>query len=171
MTGPHAEGNRNALLDFYFQECDPQRAAAIRAHVEGCAACREYLEMLGRVEGALRAWADEAPPVDLGRRVLEALPPRPLRRVPPARRPDPEASALLSLIPAMALLVAAVRWAGGWLAASAYWPQLEKWTALHALGAWGVAALLLLALGGLAALAVAPALVFESRRHARPSPA
>ncbi|HKW58674.1 MAG TPA: zf-HC2 domain-containing protein, partial [Candidatus Dormibacteraeota bacterium] len=52
---------------------DASEAETMRAHVEGCATCREVADRLRRVVGALPLAADEvAPPARLRSRILAA---------------------------------------------------------------------------------------------------
>jgi len=153
------EGNRNALLALHFREGEE---AETQAHVESCAACRRYLDDLKRVEAALLGWDDDVPPADLREIVLaratqEAQPRR-------ALRPPSSAAPLLGLLPAMAAFVGAVSYVGGWLATLPQWETLGGWPGLQELAPFGTAALLLAFVGGLASLAIAPALVLENRK-------
>ena len=81
----------------------------------------------------------------------------------PAPRPTPHALPLFLLVPVMAVLVAATRIVAlqleAWLDASGY----GRLVLLAVLGPTASAALLLLALGAGATLALAPALFLESR--------
>jgi anti-sigma factor RsiW len=158
------EGNRNALLALHYHEGDPLREAETRAHVEGCAECQEYLAMLRQVEASLRGWADETPPAGVWETVRAriAQAPRPLQA-----RPLPGAAALLVLLPAIAAALAVVRVVGATLKSLPFWPWLAQWPGVEIVGSSGVAALLLLVLGGLGSLALAPALLLESRQRAR----
>jgi hypothetical protein len=160
VTIPEWEGNRNALLALHFQEGDPRRAAAAHEHAKGCASCREYLAALMDIEGTLRRWPDERPSASLGDRVL-AHAVRPARQA-PALRTAPSAMPLLGLLPVMAALLAAIRQLASWLPTLAFWPQLDASPLLALVFPFGVAALMLLVLGGLSTLAIAPALVLET---------
>jgi hypothetical protein len=157
-----SEGDRNALLDVHFGEGDARTLAATRAHVEGCPRCQQYLRILSDVDGALREWPDEAPPPDLAARVLSRA-----TRLPhhaPARASLPGAMPLVVLLPVIATLLVSIRQLAQWLAALPFWVVLEKWPAVQGAAPLGAAVLALFALGGLASLAAAPALVMESRR-------
>jgi hypothetical protein len=153
------EGNRNALLALHYGEGAEVGTAA---HVESCAACRRYLDDLEHVEAALRQWEDEAPPPDLRELVLA----RALREPQQPARPQVDSSAapLLALLPVMAAFVTAVSYVGGWLAPLRQWEPLDRWPGLQDLAPFGAALLVLALLGGLASLAVAPALVLENRK-------
>ena len=169
MRIPESEGNRNALLALHFQERDARPAAATVAHVKGCASCREYLAALAEIEGTLRAWPDERPPAGLADRVMaRAL--RPARQA-PALRAAPTAMPLLGLVPVLAALLAAIRQLASWLPTRPFWPRLEVPPLVEIVIPFGAAAFILLVLGGLGALAIAPALVLETaggmRRGAR----
>jgi len=165
MTCPSADGNRNALLALHFGEADAAAGAATRAHVESCASCRAYLAQLDEVTRALALWADEPAPAGIaGRIVAEATrhaqaPPAPARR-----RPAAGALPLMSLLPVMGALILLIRRLAGWLPALSFWPELERWPALETTLPFAAATAAVLAVGGLAALAAAPALMLEARR-------
>lgn len=162
MTVERSEGDRNALLAVHFGEGDPRAAAATRAHVEGCAPCQEYIHILAEVDAALRQWPDEAPPPGLADRIVSRA-----TRVPqqaPAMASVPSAMPLVALLPVIAVLLLSIRLLAEWLAALPYWTLLEPWPAVRVAAPFGAAVVVFFALGGLASLAAAPALVMESRR-------
>jgi hypothetical protein len=148
----------DAVLALHDGEGGPALHAAARAHVAGCPGCAAYLATLREVEGALLAWRDEAPPADgweaLRARVAAA--PRP-----GAARPWPRSAELLALLPAMGACLAAAWLLAGGLAALPFWPWLAQWAAVQWLGSFGVAVVVLVLLGGLGSLALAPALLLE----------
>jgi hypothetical protein len=163
VTVERSEGDRNALLAVHFGEGDARTLAATRAHVEGCPRCQEYLRVLSDVDAALRAWPEEAPPPDLAARVLSQATRLPQRASMVA--PVPSAMPLVGLLPVIAALLLSIRELAQWLAALPFWASLEEWPAAVQVAApFGAAALVLFALGGLASLAAAPALLMESRR-------
>jgi hypothetical protein len=162
MTVERSEGDRNALLAVHFGEGDTRTMAAARAHALGCPRCEEYLRVLSDVDAALRAWPEEAPPPDLATRVLSQATRLPQRASRVA--PVPSAMPLVGLLPVIAALLLSIRELAQWLAALPFWSSLEEWPAVQIAAPFGAAALVLFALGGLASLAAAPALLMESRR-------
>lgn len=131
-----------------------------------CPACREHEgELSIALRASLLAWADESPPADLRARVLA----RALGAVhqAPAPKAAPHALPLFALVPVMAVLVAAIRLVAMWGPAWRYWPRLLGPAVLDVVGPTGIAAVLMLVLGGLAALALAPALFLESQGPTR----
>lgn len=163
MTVERSEGDRNALLALHFGEGDAQTVAATRAHVEGCPRCQEYLHMLSDVDAALHEWPDEAPPPDLAARVLSRATRLPQHASATAST-VPSAMPLVALLPVIAAFLFSIRHLAGWLAALPFWVALEKWPVVQDAAPFGAAIVVLFALGGLASLAAAPALVMESRR-------
>jgi hypothetical protein len=163
MTDRHAHGsNRNAVLALWGGECDAVAARRTRAHIASCADCGADFEALSRLESALLASKDDAPPARLRDQLVAratALP-----QLAPRPRPDRSAAPLLALLPVMALVVVLVWVLGAWLAASPAWAAV---TGASPTASFGAAALLFLALGGLASLSLAPVLVLSSRRSAR----
>jgi anti-sigma factor RsiW len=163
MTCPSAEGNRNALLALHFGECDARTGAEVRAHVESCPACGQYLATLSELDELLAKWHDDAPPAGMGEGIVARAVRSPQ---PPPRMVRPRAGALplLGLLPVMGALVALIRLVAAWLPVLSFWPPLEQWPALQPVVPFVAATLTLLVLGGLATLAAAPALVLEARR-------
>ena len=163
MTVERSEGDRNALLAVHFGEGDARTVAATRAHALGCARCQEYLRILSDVDAALIQWTDEEPPPDLAARVLSRATRLPQHR--PVVASAPSAMPLVGLLPVIAFLLVSIRQLAQWLAALPFWVALEKWpAAVQDAAPFGAAIVVLFALGGLASLAAAPALVMESRR-------
>lgn len=157
--------HRGAALALHFAEGDAATLAAAESHLASCAACRAYREELGGLQASLEAWADETPPPALRERVLARA--VATARQAPAPAPMQDARALLLLVPVMAALWAATSVVAGQLEAWLYSPGYRGLVLLDVLGPTASAALLLLALGGLATLALAPALFLESRSPRR----
>jgi hypothetical protein len=162
VTIERSEGDRNALLAVHFGEGDALTLAATRAHALGCPRCQVYLRVLSDVDAALRAWPEEAPPPDLAARVLSQATRLPQHASVVASVPS--AMPLVGLLPVIAALLLSIRELAQWLAALPFWASLEEWPAVQVAAPFGAAALVLFALGGLASLAAAPALLMESRR-------
>jgi hypothetical protein len=158
-----SEGDRNALLAVHFEgEGDPRTVAAARAHASGCPHCRAYLLVLAGVDAALRDWPEEAPPPDLAARVLSRATRSPQYR--PVAAAVPSAMPLVGLLPVIAALLLSIRELAVWLDGLAFWASLESWPALQNAAPFAAAVVVLFTLGGLASLAVAPALVMDTRR-------
>jgi hypothetical protein len=162
VTVERSEGDRNALLAVHFGEGDARTLAATRAHALGCPRCQEYLRVLSDMDAALRAWPEEAPPPDLAARVLSQATRRPQHASVAASLPS--AMPLVGLLPVIAALLLSIRELAQWLAALPFWASLEEWPAVQVAAPFGAAIAVLFALGGLASLAAAPALLMESRR-------
>jgi hypothetical protein len=164
MKCPSAAGNRNVLLALHFGEARDPRP--LRAHVDSCAACREYLASLAAVTEALGRWPDGAPPSAMADRIVahSIRAPQPKAR-PATGRPHAGALPLIGLFPIMGALVIAIRLLAGWLPRLPFWPRLEDWPNLQPIVPFVAATAVLLIAGGLAALAAAPALVLETRRQ------
>jgi anti-sigma factor RsiW len=161
------EGDRNALLAYHYGEGDERACTEIRAHLEGCASCRDYLAGLTQLEQILRVWPDELPAAGswsrIRARIALAAPPR------EHTRPLPDAAALLGLVPMMIAGLALARQLAGQLTSMAWWPQLSSWPVVSSLGSFGMAVVVLLLLGGLGSLALAPALLMEGRKNGGPA--
>ncbi len=162
MTVERSEGDRNALLALHFGEGDARTVAAARAHVDGCPRCQEYLHLLSAVEAALHEWPEEAPPPELAARVLSQATRLPQHA--PAATSVPSAMPLVGLLPVIVAFLLSTRQLAEWLAELPLWVVFENWPAVQGAAPFGAAVVVLFALGGLASLAAAPALVMESRR-------
>jgi hypothetical protein len=162
VTVERSEGDRNALLALHFDEGDARTVAAARAHAEGCPRCQEYLHVLAAVESVLDEWPDEAPPPELAAGVLSRATRLPQHA--PAAMPVPSAMPLVGLLPVIVVFLLSIHRLAEWLAELPLWVVFENWPAVQGAAPFGAAVVVLFALGGLASLAAAPALVMESRR-------
>lgn len=50
-----------SLMDFLYNESDPETEKLVRAHLQACAACRGEYEALSRTSLTLKAWENEDP--------------------------------------------------------------------------------------------------------------
>jgi hypothetical protein len=126
-----------------------------------CPACREHEDELSALELSFEAWTDEAAPAHLRARVL-------MRAVSavqeaPVRAMAPDALSLFAVVPVMAALAAAIRMLAAWMPASEYWRHVAVRAVLDVVGPTAVAVFLMLGVGALATLALAPALFLESQ--------
>jgi len=64
---------RNKLPGYLDGALTPRECAAVSAHLEGCAACREELECYGRLGAVLARVEPVAPPADLAVRIRVAV--------------------------------------------------------------------------------------------------
>ena len=157
--------DRGAALALHFGEGDAATLAAAQSHLASCAACRAYREELAGLQAALQTWMEEPPPPALRERVLARALATPHQA--PAPRSTPHALPLFLLVPVMAVLVATTKLVAAQLEAWLDAPGFGSLVLIDVLGPTASAALLLLALGGLATLALAPALFLESRSPRR----
>src|SRR5262245_4367061 len=56
------EDTKLLLMDFLYEEIDPESEKHLRFHLESCSACRAEYEGLQRASLALRAWPEAEPP-------------------------------------------------------------------------------------------------------------
>jgi anti-sigma-K factor RskA len=129
MTPDHLEVE-NLVAAYVLDACDPDEAAAARAHLEACAGCRELAGRLSRAVAALPLATEEVrPPARLRERILAeaaasprtaaARPARPWpRRILPRPRPRGRSSRprlrLSWSAAAIAVLVLGLLGLGGW---------------------------------------------------------
>jgi hypothetical protein len=147
-----------ALLELHFDEAAALERDAVAAHVRTCAACAAWIDEVRRLERALAAGPDDAPPPDGLQRVLARV-----AQTPPARRWGagwahvvfPSAAAMAA--GAWAIREGAERLGALGLVPNAVAGSLPGDLLLVSLATAGV-----LAAGALVTLAVAPVLILES---------
>jgi hypothetical protein len=125
------------LVAMHFGEMEGSRGEACEAHVRDCTACRALLADLEWVEQSLLPGAEDGPPADGLQRVLARI-----ETVRPAR--ERQARGLRAALPCGAALAA---------------------FGLAAHQGGPVAALVLLAVGSIVTLSLAPLLILESQRR------
>jgi hypothetical protein len=126
-----------------------------------CKVCRASEDERSAEGIVLNAWADEVPPAFLRARVLARAVAAPQQA--PAPVTVPHALPLFAVVAVMAALVGAIRLLVLWGPDGRYWARLVAPAVLDVLGPTGVAAFLMLGVGALATLALAPALFLESQ--------
>ena len=57
--------SKERLMDYLYQELEPDQHQAMEEHVEGCETCRAAEEKFAGTSRMLRAWQDEDPEMDL----------------------------------------------------------------------------------------------------------
>ena len=65
----HITDNRDALLDYLYEEGDPAERLTIAKHLQECAACTVAVLEFQNVRGMLRDWTP--PGADLGFRIVQ----------------------------------------------------------------------------------------------------
>ncbi len=146
-----------ALLELHFGENSGAEREALHAHVRECRACDALVLDLRRLERGLGMGPDDAPPHDGLERVLArvaAVRPARARRAQWARLAAPSGAALLAA--AWTIRAGSER-----VLALELVPQALP-APLAELAGLGLAAAVVLAIGSLVTLAVAPVLILES---------
>lgn len=146
-----------ALLELHFEESTGGQRAALSEHVRQCPPCRALLEEVLRLERALAAGPDDAPPPDGLQRVLARV-----ARAQPVRAPQAEWAR--AAVPGAAALLAgwwAIRTGAERLAALGLVPGPFADSLSGDLLGLSLSALGVFGCGALVTLALAPVLILE----------
>ena len=93
MTADH-DRMEDAVAAYALDACDDEERDLVRAHLDGCASCRELLRRLDRAVDALPLASDEVRPPDrLRSRILSAA------AAPPGAEPEPAAAPRIVALP------------------------------------------------------------------------
>jgi predicted anti-sigma-YlaC factor YlaD len=148
----------DALLELHFDEATTGERARLEAHLRGCRECSAFVSELRRLERELGPGPDDAPPSDGLERVLARV-----AEVRPAQRRRSEWA--MAAVPCGAAMLAgawAIRAGGerlttlGIVSGASVGPVSGEVLGLS------LAALVLVVLGALVTLALAPVLILES---------
>ncbi len=66
--------SKNTLVQIFYHEASPEEEQRAQEHLAACASCREYVEVLRRMETRLSHWPDAKPAPETFARVLARLP-------------------------------------------------------------------------------------------------
>lgn len=102
---PCGEPQREALVAYLYDECEPRERERVEAHLAACARCAGDAAAFRSVRGALEAWTPPEPAPGL--RVVAEREPRRARWSPLAWRPGRELAAAAGIVLAAGLVFAA----------------------------------------------------------------
>lgn len=102
---PCGEPQREALVAYLYDECEPRERERVEAHLAACARCAREAAAFRSVRGALEAWTPPEPAPGL--RLVAEREPRRARWFPLAWRPGRELAAAAGIVLAAALVFAA----------------------------------------------------------------
>jgi predicted anti-sigma-YlaC factor YlaD len=151
-----------ALLELHFEESTGAERAALAEHVRQCPPCATLLEEVLRLERALAAGPDDAPPPDGLQRVLARV-----ARTQPARARQAEWAR--AAVPGAAALLAgwwAIRTGAERAASLGLVPGSLAGSLSGDLLGLSLSALAVVAFGAVVTLAIAPVLILDAARSA-----
>lgn len=102
---PCGERQREALVAYLYDECEPRERERVEAHLAACARCAGDAAAFRSVRGALEAWTPPEPAAGL--RVVAEREPRRARWSPLAWRPGRELAAAAGIVLAAGMVFAA----------------------------------------------------------------
>jgi anti-sigma factor RsiW len=161
MTPEHPSPTE--LLDLHFDELRGARRNRLATHVSECPRCRETLSDLEWVESSLAALPEEEPPADGLERVLDRV----AGERPAADRPSGWLAPVAASLAGVGGGVGVIYAAGARLLTLPMVAQIPLLEPVKALSSFGLAALVFFGIGSFVTLALAPALMMESRSHSR----
>jgi hypothetical protein len=158
---PHE--NKDTLLALFYQEVSPPEEQRMRAHLAACADCREYMQVLSRIEYALNQWPEAQPTPNTFDRILANIPAKQAREI--YVRPAVAARPMFNIAFAMMSILLLVYFVQSQLSALPLWPSLEKLWIVQTLGSFGFVALAFLGIGSFITLSLAPILYFDLNKR------
>ena len=151
--------NEDALLSLFYGEASPLEEQHLRQHLAGCEDCREYMQLLQRLNLALNRWPEEKPLVDTCDRILAIFPSEQPRgryvRAPVSARP------IFNIALAMIFILLLIYFAQSQISLLPVWRSLAQYWIIQALGSFGFVALIFFGIGSFLTLALAPILYFD----------
>jgi predicted anti-sigma-YlaC factor YlaD len=153
--------NKNSVLTLYFSEGSQRELRKMRAHLNRCPDCRDYLSLLEQTDQTLHHWQDEAPPSQTLDLILERLPRTQMK--PAAARPTLSTAPLFLIAISILSILGIVFFLHDRLRLLPVWQRLQEFLPVQLLGSFGTAVILLFLVGVFITLSVAPILILESQ--------
>lgn len=156
--------NKDTLLSLFYHEASPQEEQRARQHLASCEDCREYMQVLSRMNLALSHWPDEKPLSSTFDRVLANIPPEQPRAM--YVRPAISARPIFNIAFAMISILLVIYFVQSRISAFPLWQAFEQYWIVQALGSFGFVALAFLGIGTFITLSLAPILYFDLNKKA-----
>jgi predicted anti-sigma-YlaC factor YlaD len=156
--------NKDTLLSLFYHEASPQEEQRARQHLASCEDCREYMQVLGRMDSALGHWPDARPLPETFDRILANIPPEQPRAV--YVKPAVSARPIFNIAFAMISILLLIYFVQSRISALPFWQSLEQYRIVQALGSFGLVALAFLGIGTFITLSLAPILYFDLNKRA-----
>ncbi|MCI0695493.1 zf-HC2 domain-containing protein [candidate division KSB1 bacterium] len=155
--------NKDTLLSLFYREASPQEEQRARQHLAFCEDCREYMQVLSRMNLALSQWPDEKPLSGTFDRILANIPPEQPRAI--YVRPAISARPIFNIAFAMMSILLLIYFVQSRISALPLWQSFEQYWFIQALGSFGFVALAFLGLGTFITLSLAPILYFDLNKR------
>jgi hypothetical protein len=156
--------NKDTLLSLFYHEVSPQEEQRARQHLAACEDCREYMQVLSRMESALDRWPDEKPLTGTFDKILANIPPEPARAI--YVKPAISARPIFNIAFAMISILLLIYFVQSRISALPFWRSFEQYWIVQALGSFGLVALAFLGIGAFITLSLAPILYFDLNKRA-----
>jgi len=158
---PHE--NKDTLLSLFYQEASPQEEQRARQHLASCEDCREYMQVLSRMNSALNHWQDERPAADTLDRILANIPPEQPRTM--YVQPGISVRPIFNIAFALISILLLIYFVQSQISALPLWQSLAQYWIVQALGSFGFVALAFLGIGTFITLSLAPILYFDVNKR------
>jgi hypothetical protein len=153
--------NKNRLLTLYFSEGSEREIRKMRAHLDRCPDCRDYLLLLEQTDHTLHHWHDEPPPSQTLDLILAHLP---RTRMKPAAVRPAISTAPLVLIALFILSILGIAFSlHDKIRLLPVWQRLQEFFLVQLLGSLGTAMIFFFLVGVFVTLSLAPILILESQ--------
>ncbi len=156
--------NKNRLVDLHFREDSGLRLRKTAKHVSSCDSCNDYLKSLIETEEIVKSWEDETPMENSFAMIMAEIPDEKPEKSPVISEKITLKQAVSWVSFSLTIVFSLVFAFHKKLTLLPFWKDIEHLKVIEMLGSFGVSLVLLLLLGGLVVMSLAPVIFFESRR-------
>ncbi len=155
--------NKDTLLRLFYHEASPQEEQRTREHLAACEDCRQYWQVLNRMNSALNQWQDEKPLSDTFDRILANIPPEQPAVI--YARPAISARPIFNIAFALLFILLLIYFVQSRISMFSFWQFLEQYWIVQALGSFGFVALAFFGIATFITLSLAPILYFDVNKR------
>jgi hypothetical protein len=156
--------NKDTLLSLFYHEASLQEEQRTREHLAACEDCREYMQVLSRMNLALSRWQDEKPLPDTFDRILANIPTEQPAVI--YARPAISARPIFNIAFALLFILLLIYFVQSRITMLPIWRTFEQYWFIQAFGSFGFVALAFLSIGTFITLSLAPILYFDLNKKA-----
>lgn len=156
--------NRNAVVSLFYNELPQQEEQKLRDHLTTCEDCREYLNELKEMGAILKHYPVEQPLPGTFDNILANIPLEQPRAV--YTKPELTPQPFFRIGFAMIFILSLIYFVQDKISMQPFWLDWQKIEIIHAIGSFGLVAIVFLSIGTFITLALAPVLYFDIHKKA-----
>ena len=155
--------NKNLILDFHYKELEFKKLQNYKTHLQDCGDCQKYLQDIKQTEKFLNNWSEEETPDFILDNIINDI--SASKKVSPIKEKSNLLMPIIQIAFGVVFILLLIYILTLKLSTSSFLSDIQNNWFIITFGNFGLAVLILLAIGTFFSLSLAPVLLFETKRN------